>query len=251
MRCLVGLEETRPPEGPAGLSGLWLDPAWTRAGCSRPPGQTSTRCGTHLERQEGQGVLDQQPHQPLGVEDELVSAGLLVPKVGGKRVTRRRSLREAEGCLGRWSRVGKEGEFTALQCGLEQVPSPVLASIHPSRSQDRPALVCRGQTPHSPRSVLGVGSIPSPGDSRTLGRIAEPQFPLGSPACRCQQLARGWTAAPEVSPPSPRGRGSPDDGVHAPHLRGALQHTEGPRERVALVGRSQRCPGSQHKVGAR
>lgn len=37
----------------------------------------------------------------------------------------------------------------------------------------------------------------------------------------------------------------PDDGVHAPHLRGALQHTEGLRKGVALVGRSQGGPENQ------
>lgn len=33
----------------------------------------------HLQRQEGERVLDQEPHQPLGVEDELVAVRLLVP----------------------------------------------------------------------------------------------------------------------------------------------------------------------------
>lgn len=37
----------------------------------------------------------------------------------------------------------------------------------------------------------------------------------------------------------------PDDGVHAPHLRGALQHTEGLRKGVALVGRGQGSPENQ------
>lgn len=37
----------------------------------------------------------------------------------------------------------------------------------------------------------------------------------------------------------------PDDGVHAPHLRGALQHTEGLRKGVALVGRGQGGPENQ------
>lgn len=36
----------------------------------------------YLQRQEGEGVLDQQPHQALGVEDEFVPGRVLVPAGG-------------------------------------------------------------------------------------------------------------------------------------------------------------------------
>lgn len=39
----------------------------------------------HLRGEEGERSLDQQTHQPLRVEDELVTAGLLVSEGGGKR----------------------------------------------------------------------------------------------------------------------------------------------------------------------
>lgn len=43
-----------------------------------------TQPQTHLEREKGERVLNQQPHQPLGVENELVPAGLLVSGGEGK-----------------------------------------------------------------------------------------------------------------------------------------------------------------------
>lgn len=42
----------------------------------------------YLQRQEGEGVLDQQPHQALGVEDEFVPGRVLVP-AGGQAGTER------------------------------------------------------------------------------------------------------------------------------------------------------------------
>lgn len=33
----------------------------------------------HLQRQEGQGMFDQQPHQALGVEDKFIPGCVLVP----------------------------------------------------------------------------------------------------------------------------------------------------------------------------
>lgn len=50
-----------------------------------------------------------------------------------------------------------------------------------------------------------------------------------------------------IRAPSRPGGALPDDGVHAPHLRGALQHAEGLRERVALVGRGQGGPKNQKR----
>lgn len=44
--------------------------------------------------------------------------------------------------------------------------------------------------------------------------------------------------------PSPGGP-SPDDGVHAPYLRRALQDAQRPGQRVALVCRGQRSPGDK------
>lgn len=37
----------------------------------------------HLQRQEGEGMFNQQPHQALGVEDEFVPGRVLVPVEGG------------------------------------------------------------------------------------------------------------------------------------------------------------------------
>lgn len=39
-------------------------------------------CPPDLERQEGECVLDEQPHQPLRVENELVAAGFPVSAGG-------------------------------------------------------------------------------------------------------------------------------------------------------------------------
>lgn len=43
----------------------------------------------HLRGEEGESSLDQQTHQPLRVEDELVTAGLLVSGGGGKKTNTR------------------------------------------------------------------------------------------------------------------------------------------------------------------
>lgn len=107
-----------------------------------PSGPRPARHPQHLEGQERQSMLDEQPHQPLGVEDELVPAGLLVPTAGGG-----------------------------------------------------------------------------------LSRRAAPW-----PKARC-----------------PTGGPSPDDRVHAPHLRRALEDTQSPGQGVALVCRGQRRPADREE----
>lgn len=49
--------------------------------------------------------------------------------------------------------------------------------------------------------------------------------------------------------PSPPGRSSPDDGVHAPYLRRALEDTQRPGQGVALVRRGQCSPGDTRSTG--
>ena len=93
-------------------------------------------------------MLDEEPHQPLGVEDELIPAGLLVP--AEQRV----------------SRVAEETEWT---CGT----------------------------------------------TTTTCRYTSQRVPIRSP----------------------------NDGVQASDLRGALQHAERPGQGVCLWGRGQDCPG--------
>ena len=48
-----------------------------------PATQPPPAPSSDLERQEGEGVLDKQPHQPLRVEDELIAAGFPVSVGGG------------------------------------------------------------------------------------------------------------------------------------------------------------------------
>lgn len=81
--------------------------------------------------------------------------------------------------------------------------------------------------------------------SSTLGS------PLSAPSCVPKPRGQGASGIwePKASRDHPSWQRSPippqeaavvgalpDDGVHAPHLRGALQHTEGLRKGVALVG---------------
>lgn len=79
-----------------------------------------------------------------------------------------------------------------------------------------------------PPSVLSHG--PRTGHERDLGVQSKLSLPQLSP----------------IPPQEAVGGGAlPDDGVHAPHLRGTLQHAEGLREGVALVGRGQGGPENQ------
>lgn len=53
-------------------------------------------------------------------------------------------------------------------------------------------------------------------------------------------------------PPCPEGgeEGSPDDGVHAPHLWCALEDTKRPGQGMALVRRGQSSPEDTNRLGA-
>lgn len=51
----------------------------------------------HLRGEEGERPLDQETHQPLGVEDELVTAGLLVSAEGEKE--------QSKAGVGLWRRI--------------------------------------------------------------------------------------------------------------------------------------------------
>lgn len=61
-----------------------------------------------------------------------------------------------------------------------------------------------------------------------------------------RQVREGQLARPQC----PEGRGgSPDDGVHAPHLRRALEDTKRPGQGVALVRRGQSSSEDTNRLG--
>ena len=62
-----------------------------------------------------------------------------------------------------------------------------------------------------------------------------------------RQVREGQLACPQG--PEGRGEGSPDDGVHAPHLRRALEDTKRPGQGVALVRRGQSSSEDTNRLG--
>lgn len=113
-------------------------------------------------------MLNQEAHEPFGVENKLIPCGFFVPK-------RKERWRRKEG-------MGKERLVGFLFSGSNRCPI-----------------------------ALGL-------------------FPLPHSATEAAN--------------------SPNDRVHTPNLWGALQHTESLGEWVALVGRSQGCPGTKRRLKA-